>query len=174
MRSTSRVRLSLVVLVLCGALACADDALSTAPRAPEASGHLADPAGHGKKTQVATCKPQKEDEHSARVGPKGGSLSVGTNRLVIPAGALATEVEITAHAPPSNAAELEFSPAGLQFAKPAQLTMSYAKCYTPFFGVTVAYLQADMVTEVEPSRVDLLRRTVTAQIRHFSSYAVAY
>jgi hypothetical protein len=123
---------------------------------------------------VAQCRPQKDERHSARIGPEGGTLTVGTSRFVVPPGALATEVEITAHAPASSSGKLEFSPAGLQFAKPAVLTMSYAKCATPFSHVTVAYVEADTVSELEPSRSNWLMRTVTAEIRHFSSYAVAY
>jgi hypothetical protein len=92
----------------------------------------------------------------------------------VPAGALSTDVQITAHALPNSSGRIEFSPAGLQFTKPAVLTMSYAKCTAPFFHVTVAYVESDTVSELEPSRSNWLRRTVTAEIRHFSSYAVAY
>lgn len=175
MRRATLVRNFLLLLAVTTAFACADNGLSTAPRAPAVDARLSQSSGHGdKNAEVASCKPQKDDQKSARIGSHGGILKIGSNTLVVPAGALSTTVEITAHAIPSNSARLEFSPEGLQFAIPATLTMSYAKCETPLFGVVVAYLQADTVTEVEPSRNHLLQRTVSAEIRHFSSYAVAF
>lgn len=52
--------------------------------------------------------------------------------------------------------------------------MDYSKCATPLFGVTVVYVQADTVSEVEPSLNHPVRKYVVARIGHFSSYAVAY
>ena len=175
MRFSASLRLTLAVLLTCAAIACAGNDLSTAPRAPTVNARPAPPPPPPpKKPKVAECKPQKDERRSARIGPLGGALTVGTSRFVVPAGALAAEVDITAHALASSSGKLEFSPAGLQFSKPAVLTMSYARCATPFSHVKVAYVEADTVSELEPSRSNWLMRTVTAEIRHFSSYAVAY
>ncbi|MEO6210230.1 MAG: hypothetical protein ABIQ10_08920 [Gemmatimonadaceae bacterium] len=92
----------------------------------------------------------------------------------MPAGALRSTVTITAHSLPTISARVQFSPEGLHFAVPATLKMDYSKCYTPLFGVTVVYVQADTVSEVEPSLNHPLLKYVVARIDHFSSYAVAY
>lgn len=174
MRLAAPRRCTFAILLTCAAIACAGNDLSTAPRAPDVNARPGSPPPPPPKPRIAECRPQRDERQSARIGPGGGTLTVGTSRFVVPAGALATEIEITAHAIPSSSGALEFSPAGLQFAKPAVLTMSYAKCATPFSRVTVAYVEADTVSELEPSRSNWLRRTVTAEIRHFSSYAVAF
>ncbi|MEO8880339.1 MAG: hypothetical protein ABI446_08050 [Gemmatimonadaceae bacterium] len=76
---------------------------------------------------------------------------------------------------PTTSVRVEFSPEGLQFAVPATLTLSYSSCVAPLLGgVQIAYLKADTVVEVEPSRDHLLTQRVSAAIRHFSSYAVAF
>jgi len=62
----------------------------------------------------------------------------------------------------------------LQFAVPATLTIAYGKCNTPLLGLQIVYVQADSVTEVEPSIDQPLLKNVSAEISHFSSYAVAY
>lgn len=175
MRLQSILRLSFATIAAASAFACSEGSSLTGPRTTSVDVRFSHyPGDGGKNAKAATCVARHEDRQSARIGSNGGTLRIGNNTLVVPAGALSAEIEITGHAIPSNSARLEFSPSGLQFAIPATLTMSYAKCATPLFGVTIAYLQADSVTEVEPSREHLLQRTVSAQIRHFSSYAVAY
>jgi len=175
MRLQSILRLSVATIAAATAFACSEGSSVTGPRTTSVDARFSHPPGDaGKKAKVATCVARHEDRQSARIGSNGGTLRIGNNTLVVPAGALSAEIEITGHVIPSHSARLEFSPSGLQFAIPATLTMTYAKCLTPIFGVTVAYLQADTVTELEPSHNNPLRRTVSAAIRHFSSYAVAY
>ena len=126
------------------------------------------------KPKVAVCKLQKEDWSTVRVGRNGGRVTAGGVTLSVPAGALNTTVAITAHVLPTTSASVQFLPEGLHFAVPATLTMRYTKCDTPLLGVTVVYVQADTVSEVEPSSNHPLLKFVIARIRHFSSYAVAY
>jgi hypothetical protein len=167
------LRSSLAVVTLATAVACADSATPTAPRSvpsPLASGHGRD----GPHAEVATCKLQKEEWKTERIGTNGGKVDVDGISLEVPRGALSSTVSITAHVLPTTSASVQFSPEGLQFAKPATLTMSYSKCQTPFVGVTVVYVQADTVAEVMPSHDQPIRRFVVAKINHFSSYAVAY
>jgi hypothetical protein len=174
MRASTMLRSSLSLLLLAGAVACAEHATPTAPAAASESTVSLSRATDGKDKHVAVCKLQKEEWKSVAIGSKGGTVRVGGSELVVPAGALAQTVTITAHALPTTSASVQFAPEGLHFAKPATLRMDYSKCQTPLFGVNIVYVQADSVTEVEPSNNHPLFRFVAAQIGHFSSYAVAY
>jgi hypothetical protein len=129
----------------------------------------------GNEDNVAECVIPFDYHVSARIGPRGGKLELGhDNALVFPPGALLRETTITAHVPAGHVAKVQFAPEGLTFVVPASLTMSYSACITPTFGVKVVYLRADSIVEVEPSVSNPKKQTVTATIRHFSSYAVAY
>jgi hypothetical protein len=172
-------RLLVVVVVSSIAVSCDANTSPTAPRAPNVSARFFrdDGAAKGKvrpPPKVAKCSPREENHGTARIGSAGGTLKIGSSTLIIPAGALASSVDITGRVKPGPSQTMEFTPEGLQFAAPVSLTMSFAKCQQLGFGVVIAYVQADTVSEVEPSQVYLLRRTVTAHIRHFSSYAIAY
>ncbi|MEO8879763.1 MAG: hypothetical protein ABI446_05155 [Gemmatimonadaceae bacterium] len=172
MHAPTSVRSIASFLLLVGTVACADHATPTAPPSPSAP-HLSFSKGKD-GNKVAVCKLQKEDWRSAQIGSKGGKVKVGSTELDVPAGALARTVTITAHSLPTTSASVQFAPEGLHFAVPATLKMDYSKCDTPVLGVTVVYVQADTVTEVEPSQNHPVLKYVVAKIGHFSSYAVAY
>ncbi|HMI58865.1 MAG TPA: hypothetical protein VK511_12500 [Gemmatimonadaceae bacterium] len=171
MRLASTLRSTFVALTTVLAVACADTATPLAP-------HVAEPAVSFSKGRdgknVAVCKLQKEEWKTEQIGPRGGHFNVGGVTLTIPAHALTRTVAITAHTLPTTSASVQLLPEGLQFAVPATLTMNYMKCQTPLLGVNVVYVQADTVAEVVPSKNHPLLKLVSASIRHFSSYAVAY
>ena len=173
MRKASALRFFAGLAAVAAAAACADHATPTAPRSLTASPvSLSQKPKDGKK--VAVCKLQKEAWKSAQIGSRGGSVRVGGAELDVPAGALASTITITAHALPTTSASVQFSPEGLHFALAATLKMDYSKCNTPLLGASVVYVQADTVTEVEPSNNHPWLEFVTARINHFSSYAVAF
>lgn len=174
MRFQTALRTSFTLVVFGAAIACADSATPTAPRAATVPPVTLSKGKDGKKQEVAVCKLQKEEWKTERIGVRGGKVSVAGVSLYVPAGALRSSVAITAHVLPTTSASVQFLPEGLQFAAPATLTLQYSKCDTPIFGVNVVYVQADTVTEVEPSNNHPLFKFVTAKIGHFSSYAVAY
>ena len=174
MRRITVLRSAIAIVVFVAAIACADNSAPTAPRAASAPAVNFARGKDPKKQQVAVCKLQKEAWATARIGSRGGRVSVGGSTLTVPPGALRTTIAITAHALPTTSASIQFLPEGLQFAVPATLSIRYAKCETPLFGVGVVYVQADTVTEVEPSKNHPILKFVTAQISHFSSYAVAF
>ena len=130
-------------------MACADASTPLAPRSAEPTISFSK-GRDGKK--VAVCKLQKEEWKTQQIGVRGGQIKVGGVALTIPAGALARTVSITAHTLPTTSASVQLLPEGLQFAVPATLTMNYLKCQTPLLGVNIVYVQADTVTEVEPSK----------------------
>jgi hypothetical protein len=161
----------LVALIFGAAVACADNAMPVAPRsaAPAVSFSKGKDGGN-----VAVCKLQKEEWRTERIGVRGGRVSVGGKELRIPAHALTRTVAITVHALPTTSASVQLLPEELQFAVPATLKLNYTQCDTPRLGVNIVYVQRDTVTEVLLSHDQPISKVVTARIRHFSSYAVAY
>ena len=70
---------------------------------------------------------------------------------------------------------VRFSPEGLQFAKPASLSLSYANCSPLMVLKRVAYVNERLgILDLIPSLDNLFSKTVTGSIRHFSRYAVAW
>ncbi len=168
-------RLLIAAAVLSGVVSCTDASPVSAP--PPAVSGRAMSSLLGNVTTLLACTPAPYDSVVQIVGPQGGTVAVGSNRLVIPPGALDTNTTITAVVPADTIDQVRFAPQGLVFAQPAALTMSYANC--PLAGllgpVWVVYVNdALSILEIEPSNNDLLDFTVTGRIRHFSGYAVAY
>jgi len=130
----------------------------------------------GPEIQLLRCEPQDYAGEAAIIGPKGGSLRVGDHELVVPAGALEEETLITAEAPTSSLVDVQLQPHGLQFQKPAKLTLSYERCVRPTItDFLVVYLgQGNQLLETPPSVDDKSGKDVTADIDHFSRYAVAW
>jgi hypothetical protein len=122
------------------------------------------------------CEPRPYDADAAIIGPDGGTLHVGEHQLVIPKGALTREELIIAEAPTSSLVDVEFSPEGLTFGRPAELTLSYKGCDVPAdIDLVLAYVGwGNRILELPPSqdRRDLLE--VVGEVGHFSQYAVAY
>jgi hypothetical protein len=126
-------------------------------------------------TGLLDCSEQSYAVTRETIGPWGGSIKVGNHVLVIPRGALSRYVTIKAEQIQGSTNSVRFSPEGLQFAKPAALTMSYDNCRNVELPKAIVYTTEGLeVLEVLWS-LDLLRwMKVTAPIDHFSRYAVAY
>ena len=122
------------------------------------------------------CQPRPYDGEADIIGPDGGTLHVGEHQLVIPKGALDREQLIVAEAPTSSLVDLEFSPEGLTFAVPAELTLSYKDCdIPPRIDLLLAYLGwGNRILELPPSQDRKDLSEVVGEIEHFSRYAVAY
>lgn len=127
-------------------------------------------------TELLRCRPRPYEGEAALIGPDGGTIHVGEHELVIPRNALAQEELIVAEAPTSSLINVDFSPEGLQFARPAQLTLSYRGCQVPAdVDLRLAYLGFGLkVLELPPSDDQKDWSEVTGDIDHFSRYAVAY
>jgi hypothetical protein len=124
---------------------------------------------------LLSCSQQPYAVKTQTVGSAGGTIVVGTHRLVIPAGALGSSVKITAEQMSGRVNSVRFSPDGLKFAKPAVLTLSYGNCSSLLILKRVVYTNELLsILELLPSIDDLRTRTVSASIRHFSRYAVAW
>jgi hypothetical protein len=101
---------------------------------------------------------------------------VGPHTLEIPAGALARDTRITAYMSGDRVAAVQFYPEGLKFARNATLTLSYSHCRKLLpLPITIVYTTDDLrILEWLRSRDDPRRKTVTAPLDHFSTYAAAY
>jgi hypothetical protein len=136
-------------------------------------------AGKGSSNRpvgLLRCEPRPYDADAAIIGPDGGTLHVGEHQLVIPRGALTREELIVAEAPTSSLVDVEFSPEGLTFERPAELTLSYKGCDVPAdIDLVLAYVGwGHRILELPLSQDRRDRSEVVGEVGHFSQYAVAY
>jgi hypothetical protein len=175
--SANRRRLVLALGLVAGTLVLGScDRSPMAPVAQPASDVRSDWFGWGLNL-LLTCSPQPYDSASQMIGPDGGTLTVGGNRLTVPAGALQAPTLITGVVTPDSVNAIRFSPQGLVFQQPTQLVMSYANCglLHVFIPKRIAYTTDDFqILEMIPSLDNVLNRTVTGQVSHFSQYAIAW
>lgn len=125
---------------------------------------------------LVACRVRETDYGSARIGRNGGIVRVGPHSLLVPPGALDRDVTISGVAPAGSFVKVEFQPEGLQFARPTALTMSYRSCgLLGTLNYTLVHLEDDnrTVLDILPSVPNLLTRTVTGRVDHFSNYAIA-
>jgi hypothetical protein len=126
-------------------------------------------------TDLLTCQSLPYSATTNVVGPEGGTIDVGQYSLVIPQGALSQRVTITAEQMPGSVNSVRFSPEGLRFAKPAQLTMSYRNCIVVLKAKRIAYTTELLrILDLLPSTDFFSSKTVTSPIDHFSRYAISY
>ncbi len=124
---------------------------------------------------LLSCSPQPYAVRTQVVGTNGGTIVIGTHKLVIPAGALSKNVTIKAEQVTHRVNSVRFSPEGLKFAKPVKLTLSYSNCSPLLLLKRVVYTDELLrILELIPSLDNLRTKTVTGDIRHFSRYAVAW
>ena len=132
----------------------------------------------GEPTEVGT---PTGDKVSQSIGPAGGVVRTadGNVSLTIPAGALSQSTTISLQ-PIENKAFLgigsayEFSPDGLKFAKPAQLTVKYAAGSldgTSPEAIGIAFQDEKRVWQGKAAKVNPTEGTFTASVPHFSSWA---
>ncbi len=126
--------------------------------------------------ELLRCEPKEYDGAAEIIGPEGGTIKVGPHKLVIPRNALSRSTVITAEARPATLVALDFSPHGLQFQRPATLSLNYSRCVVPRGQQhVIVYLgTALQLLSTEDSDDDDEVKEVRARIEHFSKYAVAY
>lgn len=126
---------------------------------------------------LLSCSPLPYASNSAVIGPSGGVLQIGPHVLVVPQGALASNVTIRGDAPSETVRSVRLYPAGLRFAKPATLTLSYQSCslVSNLLPKKIAFTTDDLrILEILLSLDMPLTQTVSGQVNHFSRYAVSY
>ena len=124
-------------------------------------------------------------EKSAWIGSDGGSISTAAYTLTVPRGAVSTRTKFVV-APTNTGAyviNLEAYEQGLLglvnvgkrgFKKPVLLTISYAKAngVTNTSKLGIVYLATPDQVEIQPTTIDTRDKDVTAQLSHFSKYAM--
>jgi hypothetical protein len=180
----------IAVLGLAAGISCSStDSLPT-ESAPQVAPTTADPSLLGGllgilgKTPIVSpllsCRPQPYAADTLVVGPHGGTLHIGPHTLVIPKGALDQAVRIIGEAPSDKVVSVRFQPEGLRFNRwhPARLTLDYSSCglIRNILPKQIVYTDDELnILSVLTGSVDnLLTDQVSAPIKHFSRYALAY
>ena len=128
------------------------------------------------KAEALRCEPTQRATATKRIGAKGGQITLGGGHSInIPAGALASDVDITMESRPGPFLELRFSPHGLKFAKPIELTFSYARCTVPADKpLSVNYVASGFkILETVPVTDKRAVKKMSALTDHFSGYMMS-
>lgn len=133
---------------------------------------------------LLTCQPERFASGGGYIGRSGGTIRLGDHSLYIPAGALDHTVHITGQVVSDSVNSVRLFPEGLQFDRPAELTMSYDNCgllggllaglgvYKP---IRIAYTTDNLhIISWVRSDDDRRHKTVTGYLDHFSRYAVGW
>ena len=175
MKAARPLVLALLVCALMLASACGDR-IPTAPQLTAPSENLV--GSLLRATGLLSCSDLPYDSTTKTIGIAGGSLNVGPHTLLIPPGALSGNVTITMVLPTGLGVNaVQFKPAGLQFRKPAALTMSYANCSLlgNLLPKRIAYTTDNLqILDYLLSLDILFSKYVTGQVSHFSSYVIAW
>lgn len=168
-----------LITALAGGMSCTTSEDPLAPAAPtvQPPSQLLGPVGTlvSSTLDLLVCRAQPYAVTTSAVGPKGGTIVVGQHKLVIPRGALRGSVTITAEQVSGSTNSVRFSPEGLRFDKPAQLTMSYQNCLLVLGSKRIVYTNELLkILDILQTKDAARTRTVTSPIDHFSRYAVAY
>lgn len=180
--TASRIKSLLLATILVAATASCDSALTptgvSTPEVPVSSSLLGGVL-HVALSPLLSCPAQPLAADTEAVGPTGGTLVIGAHRLVIPAGALDSTVTIIGTAPSDTIVSVQFQPEGLRFdaAHPPRLTLDYSRCglVRNLLPKRIAYTtDALTILDILPSLDDLLHEQVSANIQHFSRYAISW
>ena len=98
---------------------------------------------------------------------------------MVPQGSLSAPVLISGEAPVDTVVSVRFKPEGLQFNSkaPPRLTLDYGACplVSKLLPRQIVYTDEKLsILELLLSLDDLLRHHVSANVKHFSRYAVAW
>jgi hypothetical protein len=169
-----------ILLAFVVGVSCTPGDLGPTEASVPASESIGLPAPPGSIDTITTanllfCSEQRYEKTTKRVGPKGDKIGFGRHVLTIPEGALSKNVTIVAEQLTGSVNSVRLSPDGLRFAKPARLRLEYGNCPSIRQEKRVAYTDELLrVLELPPSEDYPEYEYVTAEIEHFSRYAVAY
>lgn len=140
---------------------------------PEALiGSLVEPTG------LLQCSALPFATSTRTIGSEGGSITAGPHTLVIPPAALSQPTAITMSVLTRRGVNaVSLAPEGLQFRRPAALSMSYTNCdlLGTLLPKRIAYIDGDLnVLEYLLSLDNLWAKRVTGKVDHFSDYVVAW
>ena len=123
------------------------------------------------------CSALPASSSTVTIGSEGGVVQVGPHVLVVPPGALSQRTTIRGQVVPGSVNSVRFTPEGLEFSRDAVLTMSYRNCS----GLGMLLPKKIVYTDEGLNLLEILRsldlssqKKVSAPLKHFSRYAVAY
>jgi hypothetical protein len=127
------------------------------------------------KAEPLRCEPKQRAYASRRIGAKGGRVTLGGHTIDIPAGALASDVEISMSVRPGPFMELEFAPHGLKFKKPVEITFNYGHCTVPANApLDVVFVENGWrILENMPSSDVRGKKKMSTLTDHFSGYMMS-
>jgi len=165
---------ALAALVLACLLSFSCDQAPTTPPIEQPQALI----GSVEPTGLLQCSALPNVTSTRTIGSEGGSISVGPHTLVIPPAALSQPTAITMTLTTGKGVNaVSFAPEGLQFRRPAALTMSYTNCNLlgTLLPKRIAYVDGDLnVLEYILSLDNLWAKRVTGKVDHFSDYVVAW
>jgi hypothetical protein len=171
----SLIPLALLASATAAALSCRDASPTSVPQSPALNPSLL--GSSNTSSRLLSCSDLPYQSVTQVIGPAGGTIRIGPHKLLVPAGALASSVSITAVLPTGtrvNAVRLK--PNGLRFKTPVFLTLSYANCTQSPLAKQVAYTD-DYYWAIYAFQFSVdnpWARTVMGMLDHFSNYAVAW
>ncbi len=127
--------------------------------------------------KLMKCTPTGYAYSGSTIGPNGGTIKVGKLKLEIPRGALNRTVFISMTMSADTTNSVQLQPEGLVFATPVTLTLDYGNCsgLGTLLPKSIVYTD-DLfhILQILQSVDDKAGKKVSASLRHFSRYAVAY
>ena len=188
---TSTGRLLASTLLIFGSTACeVDSGPSNHPTAPQSFLSGGSFGGYDLADDSLIAGPLPQDlSTSAVIGPDGGSLHLLDHALVVPAGAVLKPTLFTMNGLPSGYVEVVLSAevtsffdrllsvGEIGFQKPVRVTLTYDRSTNIPDPVRLVLLRLDGANggpEALPTHVDLIRKTVRADLDHSSRYAIAF
>jgi len=168
----SRCFLNTILGVVIAAGACAKESVGVSEPEPPSYSLLGSLSG-----VLLQCTPEQYTVATAVIGPAGGVLHFGQHTLVVPSGALTANVTIQGEVITGDVNSVRFSPEGLTFQAKPTLTMSYRNCS----GLGMLLSKKIAYTDEGLNLLELLQsldlsgeKLVSAPLKHFSRYAIAY
>ena len=139
----------------------------------------------GQIGRILSGSDAKGDAVSAWIGSSGGTIRTAAYTLTVPAGAVSKNTKFTVAPTKSGlyTVDLHAYEQGLLglvdvgangFDKPVSLTISFANANGPVDAskIVVVYIASPSKVQVQPSFVDLTKKTVSSPLSHFSKYAM--
>lgn len=133
-------------------------------------------SNNGENYKIASCIGRQVATYKGVFGPHGGTLMFGGSMLIIPGGALHDTVTISATIMDTTTSRVELQPHGLQFAKPAGLSLGTTNCTlsNPSAPAIVYLSPTGQILDTIDAVYDPHWHTVASPIDHFSGYAMGF
>lgn len=180
MRTPGILRLTGALLVAAVVTSACHRSASAPPAWTSSSAGLTATPEPSRGIVLAACAPTTESSQTETVGPGGREFTFGPDRLLIPPGALARDVQVTVSKISRGVDGVDASGMGMEVPEvlqvPVLLTLSYAGCGIPAGQRPVVVQRLDDGTlRVPNSRqyVNPALQTVTVALEHLSDYMMA-